>query len=204
MKVLIACEFSGIVRDAFIKRGHEAVSCDILPTESDGPHYQGDVLDIIDDGWDMMIAHPPCTYICIANAPHYSVKKYGKDKVAKRRIAQRQAVEFFSALLHAKIPKMCIENPRPLKLLTEWVGGYDQVIQPYHFGHKASKTTCLWLRSLPKLLPTKVVERGEFVKGKGKRTNPKWSNYLPAGPDRAKIRSKTFQGIADAMAEQWG
>ena len=206
MKVLVACEFSGIVRDAFRARGHDAWSCDLLPSESDSSyHIQGDVLNELQPGrWDMMIAHPPCTYICIANAPHYNRKKFGDEKVNARLEAQAQSIEFFNLLLNANIPRIAIENPRPLNKLTNITGTYNQVIQPYHFGHHESKTTCIWLKNLPELKPTNVVERGEMMPGIGKRTNPKWSHSLPNNAERWKIRSRTFQGIADAMADQWG
>ena len=205
MKVLIACEFSGVVREAFRQQGHDAWSADLLPTEiySD-KHWKGDVLTVLDRGWDLMIAHPPCTYLCIANAPHYSVKKWGAEKVEKRKKNREAAILFFETLLKAQIPKICIENPKPMNVLTDVVGKSNQVIQPYLFGHPESKTTHLWLKNLPELEPANTVERGEMTPGKDKRTNPKWSNSLPNNGERWKIRSRTFQGIADAMAEQWG
>jgi len=203
MKVLVACEYSGRVRDAFIAKGHDAMSCDILPTDSPGPHYQGDVFDVINDGWDLMIAHPPCTYLCIANAVHYNRAKWGDKKVDKRLADREEAIKFFDRLLKVDIPMIAVENPRPLKVLTAVTGKYSQVVQPYHFGHEASKTTCLWLKGLPDLQPTEIVGPGKFVKGIGKRTNPAWSYLLPV-KGRAKARSLTFQGIADAMADQWG
>jgi hypothetical protein len=205
MKVLVACEYSGRVRDAFIAKGHDAISCDILPTEQPGPHYQGDVMDILHEDWDMMIAHPPCTYICIANAPHYNRARFGDEQVNARRLKQKEAIRFFNVLLYGTphIHKVAIENPLPLKLLTDVAGKYTQIVHPYYFGHEASKTTCLWLKGLAELTPTKMVGRGEFIKGKGKRTNPKWSHGLPI-KNRSKVRSLTFQGVADAMADQWG
>jgi len=205
MKVLIACEFSGIVREEFRKKGHDVWSCDLLPTEIPGQHYQEDVLDIIvSNHWDLMIAHPPCTYLCIANAIHYSIKKWGSEKVKTRRIKQIDAILFFEKLLNAPIDKICIENPKPLNLLTNEVGKYNQIIQPYWFGHPESKTTCLWLKNLKKLEPTKIVKRGLMLRGKNGRTNAAWSNLLPNNEERWKIRSTTFVGIARAMADQWG
>lgn len=204
MKILVACEFSGIVREAFKKKGHDAWSCDLLPTEIPGNHYQGDVLEILNEGWDMMIAHPPCTYLCIANAPHYSIKKFGYKKVKERRLSQVDAIIFFNKLLKSPIKKKCIENPKPLTILTNEVGRYSQIIQPYFFGHPESKTTCLWLENLPNLQSTNIVERGKMIKRPGGRTVPEWQYMLPNNKDRWKIKSTTFQGIADAMADQWG
>lgn len=192
MRVLIACEFSGIVRDAFIAKGHDAISCDLLPTERPGPHYQGDVFDIINDGFDLMIAHPPCTYLC-----NSGVCWLHKDK--ERWTLMEDGALFFKALLNANIPKIAIENPVMHKYAVEIIGRrQDQSIQPWQFGHDASKRTCLWLKNLPLLEPTKII------------TKDKYANQTPSGrcklgpsPDRWKLRSKTYQGIADAMAEQW-
>ena len=181
MKVLIACEFSGIVRDAFIKRGHEAVSCDLLPTEQPGPHIQGDVHRILRDGWDMMIAHPPCTYLAVSGA------RWFKDKQQE----QYAAIAFFIRLAQTAIPKFCIENPVCI-MSTVWRKP-DQYIQPWQFGHGETKKTGLWLHNLPKLKPTNIVS------GREARIH-----RMPPSKDRARLRSVTFQGIADAMAEQWG
>ena len=182
MKVLIACEFSGRVRDAFIAKGHDAMSCDLLPSETPGPHYQGDVLNILDDGWDLMIAHPPCTHLSVSGA------KWFAEKRADGR--QQKAVEFFMELANANIPKIAVENPISI-MSTAWRKP-DQIIQPWMFGHGETKATCLWLKELPKLQPTNIVQ------GREQRLH-----RLPPSPDRWKLRSVTFQGIADAMAEQW-
>ena len=192
MKILIACEFSGIVRDAFIKKGHEAISCDLLPTESHGPHYQGNVLDIIDDGFDMMIGHPPCTFLCVPGA-HYLNKR------PERCFDMNSAREFFLKLMNANIKQIAIENPLPTKYAN--LPPYDQIINPWQFGHEQSKRTCLWLKNLPKLKPTLIMKnRGErYIRKDGTTSNSKW--YAKTNQ---KERSKTFQGIADAMAEQWG
>ena len=192
MRILVACEYSGVVRDAFIRGGHEAMSCDIIPTDVPGPHYQGSVLDILDQGWDLMIAHPPCTYISNAGAKHlYPKKKLNKD----RYLIGMEAVEFFMKLYNANIPKIAVENPIPSKVFG--LPQYSQTIQPYEYGHPFQKRTCLWLKNLPNLKPTNIVEKGESTKAVGN-----WFNA--GGKDRQKNRAKTFQGIADAMADQWG
>lgn len=191
MKVLIACEYSGAVRDAFIKKGHDAMSCDLLPTDVDGPHYQGDVFDIIDDEWDLMIAHPPCTHLAVSGA------RWFKDKVEE----QREALEFVQKLMDAAIDKIAIENP--VSVISSRIRKPDQIIQPWQFGHEATKTTCLWLKGLPLLIPTSIVSRGERHITKSGKSLPAWYN-LPPSDTRWKERSKTFSGIADAMADQWG
>ena len=183
MKVLVACEFSGRVRDAFISKGYDAMSCDLLPSETPGPHYQGDVLDVLDDGWDLMIAHPPCTHLAVSGAAWFAEKR--KDG------RQQEAIDFFMKLANAEIPKIAVENPISI-MSTVWRKP-DQIIQPWMFGHGETKATCLWLKNLPKLQPTNVVS------GREQRLH-----RLPPSPDRWKLRSVTFQGIADAMAEQWG
>ena len=193
MRVLVACEYSGAVRDAFIKLGHDAVSCDLLPTDVPGPHHQGSVLDILDDGWDMMIAFPPCTHLAVSGARWFAAKR------ADGR--QQQGIDFFMALANANIPKIAIENPVGI-MSTEWRKP-DQIVQPWQYGHEATKTTCLWLKGLPELTPTNVVGKGARHVTKSGRSLPEWYN-LPPSEDRWKIRSKTFQGIADAMADQWG
>jgi hypothetical protein len=191
MKVLIACEYSGVVRDAFTALGHDAMSCDILPTDSDGKHYQGDVLDILYEGWDLMIAHPPCTYLSNAGARHlYPKGILNQDRLAKGL----EAKEFFMKLYNAPISKICIENPIPSKVFG--LPAYTQAIQPYEFGHPFKKKTCLWLKGLPNLTPTNIVEDRQSSKVAGN-----WFNK--GGKDRQKNRAKTFQGIADAMASQW-
>ena len=189
MKVLVACEFSGIVRDAFIAKGHDAISCDLLPTEKPGPHYQGDVMDIINDGFDLMIAHPPCTYIC----RHRSRWNKPEDKTNRDN-----GRSFFLTLLKTPIDRICIENPIPLRASD--LPGYSQLIQPWQFGHDYSKKTALWLKNLPKLSITNIVELTYYITPKGRKFTKGW--YFT--PRNGKDRSRTFPGIADAMAEQWG
>ena len=196
MRVLVACESSGTVRDAFIRAGHDAVSCDLLPTDAPGPHYQGSVLDIIADGWDLMVAHPPCTYLSVSGM-HWTTRGLRDPKLTE------DALEFARALMNAPIEKIAIENP--VSVISSRIRKPDQIIQPYQFGHDASKKTCLWLKNLPLLKPTQYVEP-RMVNGK-----PRWSNQtdsgqsrVPPGKDQWKIRSKTYEGIADAMAAQWG
>lgn len=202
MKVLIACEFSGVVRDAFIRKGHEALSCDLLPTESPGPHYQGNALDIIDNGWDLMIAHPPCTYLCVTG--NKWMKDEYKERFPTRQQDRKDAIEFFLKLYNAPIDKIAIENP--IGIMSTTLRKPDQIIHPYMFGHQASKSTCLWLKNLPKLKPTSIVDKGEFITYKsGKRTAKWYADAASLSPkERARIRNITFQGIADAMADQWG
>lgn len=183
MKILIACEYSGRVRDAFIAKGHDAISCDLLPTDAPGPHYQGDVLGIINDGFDLMIAHPPCTDLAVSGARHF------KEKIADGR--QQASVDFFMKLANANIDKIAIENPVCI-MSTKWRKP-DQIIQPWQYGHGEVKATCLWLKHLPILKPTNIVEGREQKVHK-----------MPPSKDRWKLRSTTYQGIAEAMAEQWG
>ena len=182
MKILVACEYSGRVRDAFRDRGHDAVSCDLLPTDAPGPHYQGDVSDILDDGWDMMIAFPPCTHLAVSGA------RWFKEKRADGR--QQSALDFVRLLMDAKIDKIAIENP--VSIISSHIRKPDQTIQPWQFGHGETKRTCLWLKNLPLLTPTDIVD------GREQRI---WK--MPPSADRWKLRSQTFQGIADAMAGQW-
>lgn len=193
LKVLVACEYSGRVRDAFAKLGHFAMSCDLLPSDAPGMHYQGDVTDILDQGWDIMIAHPPCTHLAVSGAKHFAAKRESG--------VQQEALEFVRLLLNAPIPKIALENP--VSIISSEIRKPDQIIQPYMFGHEATKTTCLWLKGLPALTPTNMVNKGERHVTKSGKSLPKWYN-LPPGPDRWKVRSATFQGIADAMAVQWG
>lgn len=196
MKVLVACEFSGIVRDEFIKRGHDAVSCDLLPTERPGLHYQGEVEDILADGWDLMLAFPPCTYLC-SSGLHWNKRH------PEREALTHEAVLFFMSLADAPIKKIAIENP--IGCMSTHYRKPDQIIQPYEFGHDASKSTCLWLKGLPLLKPTKYVP-GRQVNGKMRWGNQTDSgqNKLAPSEHRAKERSKTYKGIAQAMAKQWG
>lgn len=190
MKVLIACEYSGVVRDAFIAAGHDATSCDLLPTEQEGPHYQGDVMEIINDGWDLMIAHPPCTHLAVSGA------RWFKDKQEE----QAEALAFVQALMDAPIPRIALENP--VSIISTRIRKPDQIIQPWQFGHDASKKTCLWLQGLPLLVPTNVIEPDE--RGRYANQTASGQNRLPPSPDRWKERSRTYQGIAGAMAQQWG
>ena len=192
MRVLIACEYSGRVRDEFVKLGHDAWSCDILPTETQGNHYEGNVLDIINDGWDLMIGHPPCTYLSNAGARFL----YPKGQLNQERLAKGlEAKQFFMALYNANIPKIAIENPVPSTVYG--LPKYTQSIQPYEYGHPFQKRTCLWLKGLPKLVPTKIVVERQSTKVAGN-----WFNK--GGKDRQKERARTFEGIAKAMATQWG
>ena len=187
-KVLIACEFSGVVRDAFIKRGHEAVSCDILPCEPYTiRHIQADVRRYLDRKWDLLIGHPPCTYLRNSGVRWL-------HELPGRYEAMVNAGEFFARILRAKCPKVAVENPIPHKYAIDVIGRkYDQIIQPWQFGHGETKATCLWLKNLPKLKPTNIVE------GREARIHK-----MPPSKDRGRLRSITYQGIADAMAEQWG
>ena len=196
MKILIACEFSGTVREAFAKLGHDVTSCDLEPTSLPGKHYQGDVNDIINDGWDMMIAFPPCTHLAVSGARHFEQKR--KDG------RQQQGIDFFMSIINAPIPKIAVENP--IGIMSSLYKKPNQIIHPYHFGHEASKSTCLWLKELPLLNHTNVVSKGEFVTFPSGKRMTKW--YADSAKNnavtRTKIRNTTFQGIADAMADQWG
>lgn len=181
MKVLVACEYSGRVRDAFRSRGHDALSCDLLPADVPGPHYQGDVRDLLTDHWDLMIAHPPCTHLAVSGA------RWFKDKQEE----QKQALDFVRLLLDAPIEKIALENP--VSVISSRIRKPDQIIQPWQFGHGETKKTCLWLKNLEPLKATDVVE------GRENRIH-----RMPPSADRWKLRSVTYQGIADAMAAQWG
>jgi hypothetical protein len=192
----VACEYSGIVRDAFIAAGHDAMSCDLLPTDKPGPHYQGDVFDVIRDGWDMMIAHPPCTYLC-SSGLHWNKRR------PERAEQTEAALAFVQALLDAPIERIALENP--IGCISTRIRKPDQTIQPWQFGHDASKATCLWLKNLAPLMPTQTVAP-RIIEGRKRWGNQTDSgqNKLPPSADRWKIRSATYQGIADAMAAQWG
>lgn len=183
LRVIVGCEYSGVVRDAFIRAGHDAISCDLLPSDAPGPHHQGDLFDIAEDGFDLGIFHPPCTDLAVSGARHFAAKR------ADGR--QQRSIDFFLRIAALPIPEMVIENPVCI-MSTVWRKP-DQVIQPWMFGHGETKATCLWLKGLPKLQPTNIVD------GREARIHK-----LPPSPDRWKIRSKTYQGIADAMAAQWG
>jgi len=181
MKILVACEFSGVVRDAFRAKGHDAWSCDILPTEIPGQHIMDDVLNILEDGWDMMVAFPPCTHLAVSGARWFKSKER----------EQSEALDFVSGLLNAPINRIALENP--IGVISTRIRKPDQIIQPWQFGHGETKATCLWLKNLPELMPTKIVS------GREQRI---WK--MPPGPDRGKNRSRTYRGIARAMSEQWG
>lgn len=183
MRVLVACEYSGRVRDAFLSLGHDALSCDLLPTEVPGPHYQGDVRDLLSESWDLLIAHPPCTDLAVSGARHFPAKR------ADGR--QQHALDFVRLLMAAPVPRIAIENP--ISIISSAIRKPDQVVHPWQFGHGEVKATCLWLKSLPRLFPTAVVP------GRVARVH-----RLPPSPDRWKERSRTYQGIASAMADQWG
>lgn len=181
MRVLIACEYSGAVRDAFRAAGHDAMSCDLLPSEVPGPHYQGDVRDVLGDGWDLMVAHPPCTHLAVSGAKWFH----------RKQVEQAQALEFVRLLLDAPIPRIALENP--VSIISTRIRKPDQVIQPWQYGHGETKATCLWLKNLPALKPTQIVD------GREARVH-----RMPPGPNRWKERSRTYAGIAGAMAAQWG
>lgn len=242
MKVLIACEFSGVVRDAFAKKGHDAWSCDILPSESWHPikysgdlkrcelcdeplcedhsmhfdqdrgskHFQGDVLEVLDQDWDLMIAHPPCTYLTVTGAKWFYhpddkgmpvEERRPHPKFPNRRQQQNDAADFFLALAKSGIPRFCIENP--VGVMSKRYRKPDQIIQPFQFGHPEPKKTCLWLHNLPPLVATSHVEPDYITTKSGKRV-PRWFFEPSPSKGRQKSRSVTFQGIADAMADQWG
>ena len=180
MRVLVACEYSGVVRDAFTRKGHYAMSCDLLDSEVTGNHYKGDVHDVINDGWDLMICHPPCTHLAVSGA------RWFKDKIKE----QQEALEFVELLFNASIEKICLENP--ISIISSRIRKPDQIIQPWQYGHGETKATCLWLKNLPLLKPTDIVD------GREARVHK-----MPPGPDRWKERSRTFRGVAQAMADQW-
>lgn len=196
LKVLVACEFSGTIRDAFLARGHDAWSCDLLPTEKLGPHIKDDVLKHLDEGWDLMIAHPPCTYL--ANSGVWVL-----HRDPGRWTKMEEGAHFFKKFLDADIPSIAVENPIMHKYAVAIIGRrQDQIIQPYEFGHSESKATGLWLKDLPPLIPTKILPLP--AKGHWDNQTPSGRNKIGPSPDRGKIRSLTYQGIADAMATQWG
>jgi hypothetical protein len=183
MRVLVACEYSGRVRGSFAALGHESWSCDLLPSEAPGLHYQGDVRDMLAQHWDLMVCHPPCTHLSVSGARHFAAKRASG--------VQQEALQFVRMLLDADIPRICLENP--VSIISTQIRKPTQTVQPWQYGHGETKATCLWLKGLPKLLPTNVVEGRE---ARVHRMSP--------GPDRWKERSRTYQGIADAMAAQWG
>lgn len=181
MKVIVACEFSGIVRDAFIALGHDAISCDLLPTESPGPHIEGDIGLVDLSGFDLMIAHPPCTHLAVSGARWF----------AGKQAEQAEALGFVRWLMDSPVPRIAIENP--ISIISSRIRKPDQIIQPWMFGHGETKATCLWLKNLPKLEPTNIVD------GRVPRVH-----HASPGPDRWKERSRTLTGIAEAMGQQWG
>lgn len=198
MRVLIACEYSGAVRDAFLALGHDAMSCDLLPTDVPGPHHQGDVRDVIDDGWDLMVAHPPCTYLALSGI-HWN------NRIEGRAAKTAEALEFVRFLLDAPIPMIALENP--VGVISTHIRKADQYIHPWQFGHPQAKKTGLWLKNLPLLQPTHILTPTEFQDNGA----PRWENQTASGQnklapssDRWKLRSATYAGIAKAMATQWG
>lgn len=193
MKILIACEYSGAVRDAFIAKGHDAMSCDLLPTDVPGPHYQGSVIDILGDEWDLMIAHPPCTYLSVSGM-HWTTRGLRDPQLTE------DALAFVRLLMDAPIKQIAIENP--VSVISSRIRKPDQIVQPWWFGDDASKKTCLWLKNLPLLTPTNMLE-GDSKTRRGNQTSS-GQNKLPPSKDRWKLRSATYQGIANAMAQQWG
>ena len=195
MRVLVACEYSGVVREAFCAKGHDAWSCDLLPTEIPGKHHEGDIFEIINDGWDLMVAHPPCTYLS-----NSGVSWLHKDKSRWQKM--EEGALFFKRLLDANIPKKAIENPIMHKYAKDIIGRKQtQIVQPWMFGHTESKATCLWLDGLSQLKQTDNVKEEMLKLPDSQRQR---LHYLPPSPGRWKERSRTFKGIAQAMAEQWG
>ena len=194
MKVLVACEYSGIVRDAFAAKGHDAWSCDILPTESPGNHFQGDVLEHLDKGWDLMIAHPPCTHLAVSGARWFTEGK-------KPWSLQEEALDFVRKLLDAPINKIALENP--VSVISTKIRKPNQNIQPFQYGHDVTKKTCLWLKNLPNLKPTKIVKPDIVLVNGKKMSRMHYESFKLPSKERSKVRSKFYTGIAEAMADQW-
>ena len=192
MRVLVACEFSGAVRDSFAAKGADAWSCDLLPSKKPGQHYQGDVRDLLDKPWDLMVAHPPCTYLC-SSGLHWNKRVVGRDQKTT------EALEFVKLLLDAPIARIALENP--IGCISTRIRPPDQIIQPWQFGHPESKATCLWLKGLPKLAATNVLSKP--ASGRWENQTPSGQNKLGPSKDRWAIRSETYAGIAQAMADQW-
>ena len=203
MRVLVACEESQRVCIAFREKGHEAYSCDIEPCSGGHPewHIQDDVLKHLNEDWDLIIAHPPCTYLTVAANKYYNVEKY-REKAVKRQYDRQKAIEFFMQFTGLKCPKVCIENP--IGIMSTYYKKPTQIIQPYH-GHRERKATCLWLKGLPPLQPTNIVEP-DIIKHPSGKTDSRlhYETFKLPAKERSKMRSKTFEGIAKAMAEQWG
>ena len=195
MKILVACEYSGIVRDAFTAKGHDAWSCDILPTESPGNHFQGDVLEHLDKGWDLMIAHPPCTHLAVSGARWFTEGK-------KPWSLQEDALDFVRKLLAAPIEKIALENP--VSVISTKIKKPNQIIQPFEYGHDVTKRTCLWLKNLPNLKPTKIVKPDIVLVNGKKMSRMHYESFKLPSKERSKVRSKFYTGIAQAMADQWG
>jgi hypothetical protein len=195
MKVLVACEYSGIVRDAFAAKGHDAWSCDILPTESPGNHFQGDVSEHLDKGWDLMIAHPPCTHLAVSGARWFTEGK-------KPWSLQEEALDFVRKLLDAPIDKIALENP--VSVISTKIRKPNQIIQPFEYGHDVTKKTCLWLKNLPNLKPTKIVKPDIVLVNGKKMSRMHYESFKLPSKERSKVRSKFYTGIAEAMADQWG
>ena len=195
MKVLVACEYSGIVRDAFVAKGHDAWSCDILPTESQGNHFEGDVLEHLDKGWDLMIAHPPCTHLAVSGARWFTEGK-------KPWSLQEEALDFVRKLLDAPIDKIALENP--VSVISTKIRKPNQIIQPFEYGHDVTKKTCLWLKNLPNLKPTKIVKPDIVLVNGKKMSRMHYESFKLPSKERSKVRSKFYTGIAEAMADQWG
>lgn len=194
MKILVACEYSGTVRDAFIDLGYDATSCDLLPSDVKGrPHYQGDIADILGEGWDMMIAFPPCTYLC-SSGMHWTTRGFRDPKLTE------DALDFVHLLLSADIKHIALENP--VGCISSRIRKPDCIIQPWQFGHRESKATCLWLKNLPKLIPTNILQKP--ANGRWDNMTPSGQNRRPQNQNRWKKRSKTYKGFAEAMAKQWG
>ena len=194
MKVLVACEYSGIVRDAFAAKGHDAWSCDILPTESPGNHFQGDILEHLDKGWDLMIAHPPCTHLAVSGARWFTEGK-------KPWSLQEDALDFVRKLLDAPIDKIALENP--VSVISTKIRKPNQIIQPFEYGHNVTKKTCLWLKNLPNLKPTKIVKPDIVLVNGKKMSRMHYESFKLPSKERSKVRSKFYIGIAEAMADQW-
>lgn len=190
MNVLVACEFSGRVRDAFIRRGHDAVSCDLLPSDTDGPHLQCDIRNLDLSRYDLLVAHPPCTHLAVSGARYFK----GKER------QQQEALDFVQYLLDAPVHRICLENP--VSIISSRIRKPDQIVQPWMFGHPEAKKTCLWLKDLPLLKPTHILPLPKS--GRWENQTPSGQNKLGPSPNRWKERSRTYQGLADALADQWG
>lgn len=215
LKVLVGLECSGIIRDAFEAKGHDAWSCDLKPSERPGNHIQADIFTVLYEGWDLFIGHPVCKFLALSGSQWYwHPEDKGLPKALRRphplypdrRKAQQDGIDFFKKLWQANIPKICLENPKPLHSLVAQVANYTQIIQPWQFGDSFQKETCLWLKNLPRLKPTNIVDKGEFIITRGGKKLPKWySDAKTSNKEKTQSeRSRTFPGIAKAMADSWG